>query len=140
VKSSPDPADDPDMGEAAPDARLAHRWAADVRALHAAIRQAKADGRLSCALGAPEQITVTFDSLLDAVDRLPDVGAIDTLAGLSRAQLGAWTHFFRVVRAWSNDLVQHGAIDYQPCPDAAQFESWLLAQYPPPQLAELPHR
>ena len=140
MKSSPDSADDPGMGEAPPDARKAHRWAADVRALHAAIRQAKADGRLSCALGAPEPIVATFERLLEAVDRLPAVGAVDALAGLSRPEVGAWTHFFRVVRAWSNDLVQHGVIDYQPCPDAAQFESWLLAQYPAPQLAELPRR
>ena len=128
------------MGEAAPDARLAHRWSADVRALHTAIRLAMAEGRVSCALGAPEPIVATFESLLDAVDRLPAVGAIDALAGLSRPEVDAWTHFFRVVRAWSNDLVQHGAIDYQPCPDAAQFESWLLAQYPAPRLADLPHR
>jgi len=140
MKSSPDPADDPGMGEAAPDARLAHRWATDVRALHAAIRQAKAVGRLSCALGAPEQIVATFESLLDAVDRLPAVGATDALAGLSRAELGAWAHFFRVVRAWSSDLVQQGVIDYRPCPDAAQFEAWLLAQYPAPQVSELTYR
>jgi hypothetical protein len=34
----------------------------------------------------------TFESLLDAVDRLPAVGAIDALAGLSRPEVDAWTH------------------------------------------------
>ena len=130
VKSRATAADCPDMGEAtvaAPDARQAHRWAADVRALRAAIRAAKDAGRLSRSLGPPEPIAASFASLLDEVDHLPTGGPVEALSGLSSPGFGAWAHFFRVVRVWSTALVRDGVIAYQPCPDAAGFESWLLS-------------
>ncbi|GEM_PF-2927305 len=125
ARRGPDDRSDVIPGVVVADARA---WADHLRAVRAAIGQAKDDGRLPPQLAAPENVHRTLLDLLGAIDALPhdaaDTGAVDARADLRVPPVERLVPFAIYVQAamdWVERLHAHGVIDAVRPPGARRF-------------------
>jgi len=121
----PDDRSDVIPGVVVADARA---WAGHLRAVRAAIGQAKDDGRLPPQLAAPENVHRTLLDLMGTIDALPhdaaDIGATDARADLRVPPVERLVPFAIYVQAamdWVERLHAHGVIEAVRPPGARRF-------------------
>lgn len=108
------------------DAGDAHAWAGHVRVLRAEIAQAKEAGRLTPAVGAPDDIGTTLVKILQMIDELP-VGGQAQLDLSCVGSLPAWASYHRAAWAWADALRAEGHLHSAPDAAAERFQQRLLA-------------
>jgi hypothetical protein len=107
-------------------AEAAHAWAAETRAMRAAIAQAQNAGRVS-RTGAPPRLYELLLSMLDDCDALPASGPVYRLPTMLAPDFPAWAHYVRGVRIWIDTLIEAKAIPPFDDPDSRAFEAWLFS-------------